>query len=84
MLGAEFRTRGRARRVVPISELVFEALTQNRSSLEDRPAKERGVLALKHHARTPRNPHRAFVATLGSEAVWLDYFTIQSVAERAA
>jgi hypothetical protein len=36
MLAAEFCALGRARRVVPISELVFEALTQNRSSLEDR------------------------------------------------
>jgi len=26
-----------------------------------------------------RNPHRAFVATLGIAAVWLDYFTIKSV-----
>ena len=32
----QFRTRARARRVVPISELVFRALTQDRSSLEDR------------------------------------------------
>ena len=32
--GAEFRTRGRARRVVPISELVFGTLAQKRSSLE--------------------------------------------------
>ena len=31
------RARARARRVVPISELVFGALTQNRSSLEDAP-----------------------------------------------
>jgi len=30
----QFRTRARARRVVPISELVFGTLTQNRSSLE--------------------------------------------------
>jgi hypothetical protein len=33
---AQFRARARARRVVPISELVFGALTQNQSSLEDR------------------------------------------------
>ena len=31
------RARARARRVVPIAELVFGALTQNRSSLEDAP-----------------------------------------------
>ena len=31
-----------------------------------------------------RNAHWAFVRTLSSGAVWLDYFTIQSVAERAA
>jgi hypothetical protein len=34
ILGAIPRARARARRVVPISELVFGALTQNRSSLE--------------------------------------------------
>jgi hypothetical protein len=27
-----------------------------------------------------RTAHRAFVRTLGSEAAWLDYFTIKSVA----
>ena len=27
------------------------------------------------------NAHRAFVATLDSDAVWLDYFTIKSVAD---
>jgi hypothetical protein len=27
-----------------------------------------------------RNAHRAFVATLVSEAIWLDYFAIKSVA----
>jgi DNA polymerase III subunit epsilon len=27
-----------------------------------------------------RNAHRAFVATLGRKAVWLDYFTVRSVA----
>jgi len=32
------RTRGRARQVVPISDLVFETLSQNRSSFEDRRA----------------------------------------------
>jgi DNA polymerase III subunit epsilon len=31
-----------------------------------------------------RAAHRAFVKTLGSDAVWLDYFTIQSVAKRVA
>jgi DNA polymerase III subunit epsilon len=31
-----------------------------------------------------RTAHREFVATLGSDAVWCDYFTMQSVAERAA
>jgi hypothetical protein len=27
-----------------------------------------------------RNAHRAFVQTLGKDAVWLDYFAIKSVA----
>ena len=27
-----------------------------------------------------RNAHRAFVATLGNDAVWLDYFVVRSVA----
>jgi DNA polymerase III subunit epsilon len=27
-----------------------------------------------------RNAHRAFVATLGNDAVWLDYFVVSSVA----
>ena len=31
-----------------------------------------------------RNAQRAFVRTPGKDAIWLDYFTIQSVAERAA
>jgi DNA polymerase III subunit epsilon len=27
-----------------------------------------------------RNAHREFVCTLGNDAVWLDYFTVRSVA----